>query len=56
MCLICVEFQKQKMTIRDAQRALREMSTQLEPEHVKEVKEMLQQVQKEQVERGDDAP
>jgi|AP45_3_1055517.scaffolds.fasta_scaffold70473_1 hypothetical protein len=41
MCLICVDFQKQKMTTQDARRALREMSSTLDDEHVKEVREMI---------------
>ncbi len=43
MCLICVDFQKQKMTITDARRALREMSTTLEDEHVREVQQMIRE-------------
>ena len=41
MCLICVEFQKQKMTTREARRALGEMRVGLEPNHVREVEQML---------------
>lgn len=41
MCLICVDFQKQKMTTQDARRALREMASTLGEEHVKEVREMI---------------
>ncbi len=41
MCLICVDFQKQKMTTQDARRALREMASSLGEEHAKEVREMI---------------
>ncbi len=41
MCLICIEFQKDKMTIREARRALGEMIIGLEDEHVDEVEKML---------------
>ena len=40
MCLICVDFQKQKMTTQDARRALREMASTLGEEHVKEVRDV----------------
>lgn len=46
MCLICVDFQKQRMTITDARRALREMSSILEDEHVREVQEMIREAEK----------
>ncbi len=46
MCLICVEFDKQRMTIRDAQRALREMVETLEDEHVAEVRAKLREAQR----------
>lgn len=41
MCLICVEFQKQKMTTREARRALGELRVALDPTHVREVERML---------------
>ena len=46
MCLICVDFQKQRMTITDARRALREMSTILDDEHVREVQQMIREAEK----------
>lgn len=48
MCMICVDFQKQKMTTRDARRALREMSALLEPEHEREVREMIRKAEAQQ--------
>jgi hypothetical protein len=47
MCLICVEFQKQKMTVLEARRAFREMSVSLEAEHIREVEDMLDQAESE---------
>lgn len=38
MCLICIEFDKGRMTLREARRALPEMSAKLSPEHAAEVK------------------
>ena len=46
MCIICVDFQRQKMTLGDAQRAYGEMKQGLGPEHAKEVKEMLNEASK----------
>ena len=51
MCLICVDFQKERMTITDARRALREMITTLEPEHAREVHQMIQEAEREQREQ-----
>lgn len=47
MCLICIEFQKEKMTIFEARRALTEMvrSDHLDDEHVKEVEQMLDEAE-----------
>ncbi len=47
MCLICVEFQKQKMTIKEARRALGEMIVGLEGEHVEEIEKMLKAAEEE---------
>ncbi len=41
MCLICVEFQRDRMTVGEARRALREMVEGLPPGHVDEVQRML---------------
>lgn len=41
MCLICLEFEKGKLTTAEARRALGEMVPQLEPEHVREVESLL---------------
>ena len=41
MCLICVEWEKGKLTLTEAMRNLGEMSRDLGPEHVEEVKNKL---------------
>ena len=41
MCLICVDFQRQKMTLTDAKRAYREMSSSLDHQHAREIEVML---------------
>jgi len=54
MCLICVDFQKQKMTTMDARRALREMAPDMDQEHVEEVKEMIQKAEQAAAEQDHD--
>lgn len=41
MCLICVDFQRERMTILEARRALGEMTEKIGDEHAREVEEML---------------
>ncbi len=41
MCLICVDFQRERMTLQDARRAYGEMRQSLPPEHAREVEQML---------------
>lgn len=50
MCLICVEFQKQRMTTGEARRAYGEMVESLEPDHAEEVEEMIEEAEREQEE------
>lgn len=45
MCIICVDFQKQRMTLGDARRAYGEMVESL-GDHAGEVKEMLDEASK----------
>lgn len=52
MCLICIDFQKQKMTINDARRALREMSESLGDAHTREVSQLISQAEKAQREQA----
>jgi hypothetical protein len=41
MCLICIEFDRRRMSIGEARRALGEMRQGLSPAHVKEVEAKL---------------
>jgi hypothetical protein len=45
MCLICVEFQKQRMSIAEARRALGEMTVGLGPEHTQAVQTLLREAE-----------
>lgn len=45
MCLICVEFQKERMTIFEARRAFGEMVEGLDKKHVEEVEAMLSEAE-----------
>ena len=46
MCLICVEFQKQRMSAAEARRALGEMRVKVGDEHAKEVERLLKSAEK----------
>ena len=48
MCLICIDFQRDKMTISDARRALGEMRETLDDDHVREVESMIRDAEQEQ--------
>lgn len=41
MCIICVHYEKEKMSMQEAYRALGEMRETLEPEHVEEIEQRL---------------
>ncbi|TDP77470.1 hypothetical protein DFR33_101372 [Bradymonas sediminis] len=45
MCLICVEFQKERMTVFEARRAFGEMVEGLDAKHAAEVEEMLDEAE-----------
>lgn len=47
MCIICVELAKQAMTPSEARRALREMTTKLDKEHVAELETKIYQAEAE---------
>lgn len=47
MCLICVEFERDRMTVFEARRALGEMVEKIGEEHAEEVEEMLREAEKE---------
>ena len=42
MCIICVNFEKGRLTTQEARRALGEMVTTLDKEHVREIEEQLE--------------
>lgn len=52
MCLLCIEFQKQRMTIFEARRAFGEMREGLPPAHVEEVEKMLAEAEKKEEEEA----
>ena len=41
MCLICLEFQKNRLTIKEARRNFREMALDMNEKHRQEVQDML---------------
>ena len=41
MCIICVDFEKGRMTSKEARRALGEMVVKLDPKHAQEVERTL---------------
>ena len=53
MCLICVDLQRERMTVLDAKRAYREMVVDMDPEHAREVKELIAAKEKEDQEAKD---
>lgn len=57
MCLICVDFQRQKMTAFEARRALGEMVEVIGPQHAAEVEQLLRDAEKvaQQDDEQDDA-
>ena len=52
MCLICIEFEKQRMTLAEARRALGEMVRELDTDHAREVAEMLEKAERETSDDG----
>lgn len=56
MCMICVEFQKQRMTTGEARRALGEMIDELDDAHVDEIEEMIADAEDNDSRNGDDPP
>ena len=46
MCIICVEFQKNQITIREAYSILGEVAIAIDPDHLIEVTEMLEEAEK----------
>lgn len=56
MCIICVDFQKQRMTLNEAKRAYGEMVEAMDPEHAREVREMLTEAEKEKAKQDSSNP
>lgn len=46
MCLICVDFERGALKVREARRALGEMRATLSAEHVREVEERLDEAER----------
>ena len=43
MCMICIEFQKQLITVNEARGILSEMQSGMDPNHLVEVEKMLKE-------------
>lgn len=43
MCIICVEFQNQRLSFKEARRNLREMVEDIDKDHAREVEEMIEE-------------
>jgi hypothetical protein len=48
MCIICVDFDRGALKLREARRALGEMRTGLEPQHVREIEHKLDEAEPEE--------
>jgi hypothetical protein len=48
MCLICIDFARGALKLREAERAFGEMRDGLNPEHAREVEQMLNEAEDEQ--------
>ena len=46
MCLICIDFDRGALKLSEAKRALGEMRTKLDPEHLKEVEQKLHEAER----------
>lgn len=55
MCLICVEFQKERMTIFEARRAFGEMVEGLDDKHATEVEQMISKAEQAKRREADEA-
>jgi hypothetical protein len=52
MCLICIDFDRGALKLREAKRALGEMRSTLDAQHVRELEQKLEQAERD---AGDDA-
>jgi hypothetical protein len=50
MCLICIDFDRGALELREARRALGEMREKLKPEHVREVEKKLDEAERAEAE------
>jgi hypothetical protein len=48
MCLICIDFDRGALKLKEARRALGEMRQTLDPEHLEEVERKLDQAEREE--------
>lgn len=48
MCLICIDFDRGSLKLREAKRALGEMRSKLDPQHLKEVEQKLAEAERAQ--------
>jgi hypothetical protein len=46
MCLICIDFDRGSLKLREAKRALGEMRGQLDPDHLKQVEQKLAEAER----------
>jgi len=46
MCLICIDFDRGSLKLREAKRALGEMRSKLDPQHLKEVEQKLAEAER----------
>lgn len=56
MCLICIEFARQRMTVREARRAYCEMLPRLDVEHAREVQHMLDEAEAGEAQQSAEPP
>jgi len=54
MCLICIDFDRGALKLREAKRALGEMRSTLSPEHLQEVEQKLTEAERSQSADADD--
>jgi hypothetical protein len=48
MCIICIDFARGALKLREARRALGEMAVGLDPEHVKEIQRRLAEAEEDE--------
>lgn len=53
MCLICIDFDRGALKLREARRALGELRSSLDPAHLKQVEQKLEEAERAQAESED---